>query len=224
MSSLEASVIRRNFSCTGAPPFTVTNETISLLGGAFVIEDSAQQFGRLTIQGDSGINLAGNSAVLRFADSHTNSWQSQLLGVTPQFTVYNWNGSTNGGGTDQLSFGTSSSALTASQLAQIHFVNPGGFASGTYPARILSTGEVVPMSLPALSLQNNGTNLVISWPGNFILQSATNVVGPYFDVTNATSPYSVDTQQFPMQFFRLGNELDVRRIWPSSSPGDPSFI
>ncbi len=123
--------------------------------------------------------------------------------MTPQITVYNWNGSTNGGGTDQLSFGASSSALTAGQLGQIRFVNPGGFSSGTYPARMLSTGEVVPMPVPALSLQNNGTNLVISWPGNFILQSATNVVGPYLDVTNATSPYSADENRFPMQFFRL---------------------
>jgi len=190
------------FFVTGAPAFAVTNETISLQGGAIVIENSTQQFGRLTIQSDSGINLAGNSAVLRFADSHTNSWQGELQGVTPQVTVYNWDGSTNGGGADQLIFGASNAALTASQLAQIRFVNPGGFSAGTYPSRILSAGEVVPMPLPVLSLQNNRTNLVINWPGNFILQSATNVVGPYLDVTNA-SPYRLDANQFPMQFFRL---------------------
>ena len=56
---------------------------------------------------------------------------------------------------------------------------------------------------PALSWPNNGTNLVTSWPGNFILQNATNVIGPYFDVSNATSPYSLDVNQFPRQFFRL---------------------
>ena len=44
------------------------------------------------------------------------------------------------------------------------------------------------MPLPVLSLQNHGTNLVISWPGNFILQSATNVIGPYLDVTSGTIP------------------------------------
>ena len=190
------------FFVNGAAPLSVTNENISLLGGAIVIEDSTQQFGRLTLQADSGINLAGNSAVVRFADSHTNSWQSELQGVGPRFTVYNWNGSTNGGGMDQLVFGTSSSALTASQLTQIRFVNPGGFPSATYPARILATGEVVPMPLPVLSLQKNGTALVLSWPGNFILQSATNVIGPYVDVTNG-SPYTVDVNQLPMQFFRV---------------------
>jgi len=128
-----------------------------------------------------------------------------LQGVTPQIAVYGWNGSTNGGGTDQLIFGASSSALTASQLAQIRFVSPGGFSSGTYPSRILSTGEVVPMPLPVLAMQNKGTNVVISWSGNSILQSATNVVGPYIDVTEATSPYTVNVHQFPMQFFRLRN-------------------
>lgn len=193
------------FFVVGAPPYVVTNEAVSLTGGAFVIQDSAQRFGRVTLKSDSGINLAGTSAILRFADSHTNSWSSELVGVVPRLLVYNWNGSTNGGGTDQLSFGTNSSSLTASQLAQIGFINAAGFPPGTNHARILATGEVVPtlVSQPTLSFQNTGTNLVLSWPGNFILQSATNVVGPYLDVTNATSPYSADVQQFPMQFFRL---------------------
>ena len=191
------------FFVNGAPPLAVTNPAgISSSGGAIVIEDSTQQFGPLSMQADSGINLAGNSAVLRFADSHSNSWQSQLQGVVPQLLVYNWGGSTNGGGVDQLVFGSSSSGLTPGQVAQISFVNPSGFPSGTYPARILSNGEVVPMAQPMLGLQNNGTNLVISWPGNYLLQSATNIAGPYYDVTNA-SPFTVDVHQFPMEFFRL---------------------
>ncbi len=192
------------FFIVGAPPFAVTNETISLTGGAVVIQDSAQQFGRLTIKSDSGINLAGDTAILRFADSHTSIWQGDLPGP-PRLMVYNWRGSPNGGGTVQLGFGNNSSALTTSQLAQIQFVNPAGFPPGTNSARILSTGEVVPMLVPTLSLQNNGTNLMLSWSGNFILQSATNVVGPYFDITNATSPYSLNVNQSPMGFFRLRN-------------------
>jgi hypothetical protein len=132
------------FSIIGAPAFAITNESISSLGGSITIQNSSQQLGRLTLEADSIINLAGSSAVLRFADSHTNSWQSQLFGVVPHLLIYNWNGSANGGGPDQLIFGTSSSALTASQVAQIQFVNPTGFAPGTNSARILSTGEVVP--------------------------------------------------------------------------------
>jgi hypothetical protein len=43
----------------------------------------------------------------------------------------------------------------------------------------------------------------MSWPSGWILQSATNVAGPYSDVTGATSPYSYNTTQAPQQFFRL---------------------
>src|SRR5262249_35288687 len=136
------------FVVLGAPPYSITNQNISLTGGAVVIQDSAQQLGSLTIDVDAAINLAGNAAILRFADSHAKDWAGQLTWRVPHLTVSNWNGSTNGGGTDQLSFGNSSSALTASQLAQIQFTNPAGFAPGTYPAQILSTGEVVPTSAP----------------------------------------------------------------------------
>jgi len=193
------------FFVLGAAPYAITNETISLTGGSVLIQDSAQQFGSLTITLDSGINLAGEAAILRFADSHTNDWQGELTWRVPSLAVYNWKGSTNGGGTDQLSFGNNGSALTAAQLGQIQFVNPAGFAPGTYPARILSTGEVIPAPAPTLGFRNNGANLVLNWPGNFILQSATNIVGPYLDITNATSPYTFDTSQFPIQFFRLRN-------------------
>jgi hypothetical protein len=193
------------FVVLGAPPYSITNQNITLTGGAVVIQDSAQQFGRLTIEGDAAITLAGNAAILRFADSHANNWQGGLSWRVPQLTVNNWNGSTNGGGTDQLSFGNNSSALTASQLAQIQFTNPAGFAPGTYPARILSTGEVVPTTAPTLGFRNDGANLVLNWPGNFVLQNATNVAGPYVDITNATSPYSFDTSQYPKRFFRLRN-------------------
>jgi hypothetical protein len=187
----------------GAPAFSITNASISAFGGSIVIQDSAQQLGRLTLPADSAINLAGNSAVLRFADSHTNSWQSELFGVTPHLFVYNWNGSTNGGGTDQLAFGASSSGLTASQVAQIHFINPSGFSPGTYPARILSNGEVVPIAPPTLQTSRSGNQLVLTWPGTYQLLSATNVVGPYQPVSGAASPYAIDPRGEPQRFFRL---------------------
>jgi hypothetical protein len=187
----------------GAPAFSVTNAAVSSLGGAITIQDSIQQFGRLTMGADSGINLAGGSAVLRFADSHTNSWQSQLAGVTPHLIVYNWNGSTNGGGTDQLAFGASSAGLTASQVSQIRFVNPAGFASGTYPARIRSNGEVVPGAPPTLQTSRSGNQFVLTWPGSYQLLSATNMLGPYQPVSGAASPYTIDTRTDPQRFFRL---------------------
>ena len=51
-------------------------------------------------------------------------------------------------------FGSSSSGLTSGQVSQISFANPPGFPVGSYAAKILSTGEVVPLTVaPSLTLQ-----------------------------------------------------------------------
>ena len=179
------------FLIVGAPPFAITNENISLTGGSIDIRDSAQRFGRLTIGGDSMLNLGGNSAILRFANSHTNKWDSSQLGGGPPLTVYNWNGAPDGGGADQLRFGNSQSALTPAQVSQIEFVDPAGMPSGTYPARILATGEVVPGPRPALNAKRSSSGIVIKWSGDYKLFSSTNVLGPYSVVSQAASPYAV---------------------------------
>jgi len=49
-----------------------------------------------------------------------------------------------GHGMHQLYFGKHPRALTLQQLAQIVFSNPAGLPPGNYPARMLTTGEVVP--------------------------------------------------------------------------------
>jgi hypothetical protein len=53
-----------------------------------------------------------------------------------------------------------------------------------------------------LSSQRSASGLILQWPSGAILQSATNVGGPYQDVTGATSPR---TNQFNerQRFFRL---------------------
>lgn len=94
--------------------------------------------------------------LVHFADSSGMMWGST-------FAVRSWNGSVYGGGGDRLIFGANNSALTPQQLSQIQFENPAGLAPGTYPARILATGEVVPdtgASLPPsanLSASTNGS-------------------------------------------------------------------
>jgi hypothetical protein len=178
-----------------SPSFAITNQSISLNGGSIGVQNSTQMLGRVTLGADSGVYLTG-TAILRFADSHTNSWQGG------QLTVPNWNGSQSGGGAQQLIFGASSSALTPGQVAQINFVNPAGFPSGTYPARILSTGEVVPVPAPTLQSARYGTKLVLTWPSGFQLLSATNVTGPYTAVGGATSPWTNSLPK-PREFFRL---------------------
>jgi Immunoglobulin I-set domain/Immunoglobulin domain len=58
---------------------------------------------------------------------------------------------------------------------------------------------------PTLLFVRNGTNFILSWSGSFTLQSATNVVGPYSDVSSATSPYTNSLSAAGQMFFRLRN-------------------
>jgi hypothetical protein len=102
-----------------------------------------------------------------------------------------------------LKFGSSASGLSTAQLRQIVFTNPAGFAAGTYSAQILSTGEVVPTTRASVNTTHSRTNLVLNWPAGWTLQSATNVTGPYLDVSGATSPYTNQLNAGPRRFFRL---------------------
>jgi hypothetical protein len=54
---------------------------------------------------------------------------------------------------------------------------------------------------PILSLTPAPGAVILNWSGSFVLQSATNVTGPYTDVTN-TAPYTNSTSGARM-FFRL---------------------
>lgn len=54
---------------------------------------------------------------------------------------------------------------------------------------------------PTLSGEKIGSDFVLTWSGAAFLQSATNVVGPYTDISGATSPYTNAISN--MQFFRL---------------------
>jgi hypothetical protein len=87
------------------------------------------------LSANATVGYIGTPAQLDFAPRSGVSWTSGALMV-----VSNWNNS----GNTRLFFGTDASGLSASQLAQIQFSNPGGFAPGIYSAKISNTGEVVP--------------------------------------------------------------------------------
>ena len=102
----------------------------------------------LTLQGNSVIDLGvGSTSVLSVGDSSAATW-------TPGMTliVEDWNGALAGNGTERLMFGSSTSALTGTELGDIQFLNPAGLPSATYSAQILSTGEVVPIPEPGTLL------------------------------------------------------------------------
>jgi len=55
---------------------------------------------------------------------------------------------------------------------------------------------------PILQVGRAGDAVVLSWLGTFTLQTATNALGPYFDLPAGSSPYTNDLAE-PQQFFRL---------------------
>jgi autotransporter-associated beta strand protein len=110
--------------------------------GLFDTRGFNEATGAFTLSGDGRIDLGNGASVLRFADSSAFPWTSGIL------TIAGWSGTVTGGGVDQLYFGNSAAALTAVQLAQIRFLDPTGFAPGSYPAQILATGELVVIPEP----------------------------------------------------------------------------
>ncbi len=80
--------------------------------------------------------------------------------------------------------------------------------------------------LPVLAWGNATNHLTLTWTGPYVLQSATNAAGPYFDVLGAASPYVVVITSEPHRFFRLravtAGSLSIRLLfecWPVSVLG-----
>jgi hypothetical protein len=176
----------------------ITNPGYFSLAGILQSGDANEQLGSFILAASSIIDLGPGNAKLRFAASSGQVWNANA-----SLYVTNWAGSPSGGGNDQLKFGSNPSGLSSAQLQKIVFSNPAGFAPGNYSAQILSTGEVVPTARASVGLTHSRTNLVLTWPAGWTLQSATNVTGPYMDVSGATSPYTNLFSSGPRRFFRL---------------------
>ncbi len=161
----------------------ITNSGLFKMAGILEAGDANEPFlGRFQLLSNAVINLGSGAAKLAFAKSKNETWNEGVV-----LTITNWNGSLLGGGSDQLRFGSNASGLSPAQVDQIHFVNPPGLPAGTYHARILSTGEIVPR---LVSIVHNPHAVVLSWDANLSLETSTNVTGPYVAVPAATSPYT----------------------------------
>jgi hypothetical protein len=68
----------------------------------------------------------------------------------------------------------------------------------------LTLGEI-PTTPGAVTLTRNGTSVQITWSGNFTLQSAASVLGPWSDVTTTGNSHTVNTADAPQKYFRLRN-------------------
>ena len=99
--------------------------------------------GTLTLAANSTFAFStGGINKITYSDSSSEFW-SGFGSIT--LTIDTWGGNIDGGGDDQIFFGSTVNGLTAAQLTQIKFSNPVGLPGGTYDARILSTGEIVPV-------------------------------------------------------------------------------
>ena len=117
---------------------------IDLGGGTFDTSGFDERVDTLTLSASSIIDMGAGTSVLQFANSSGVAWTS---GET--LTITNWTGSLGGGGADQIIFRSSDTSLTAAQVAQIRFLNPAGLPAGTHAARILASGEIVPVPEPS---------------------------------------------------------------------------
>ena len=178
---------------------------MTLAGGTFQTGGFNEQLGTLKLAANSVIDLGAGTSVLRFDVSSGVAWTAATT-----LTVTNWAGAVNGGGADQLVFGTDSSALTASQVSQVWFANPAGLPVDTYAAAILSTGEVVPLTAPAmLSAGQMGNGLfqfsLTGVPGvGYAVSTSTNL-SDWTPLETNVSPFTfLDTNAslFPNRFYR----------------------
>jgi hypothetical protein len=79
------------------------------------------------------------------------------------------------------------------------------------------------LKVPARLCFTQKTNgLTLSWSDPCFLQSSTNVIGPYFDVPGAVSPYIVVITSGPPRFFRL-RAPTAGLVEPGSLSGNGQF-
>ncbi len=173
---------------------------IMFQGGSLEITKPTNKFGTLQLYGSGTIRFPSSACFVAFGESSSLYWDDYT-----RLNIEGWQGCTTGGGMHQLSFGTNSGGLTARQLTRLVFVNPLGCSAGMYPARKLQSGEIVPAPWPMLVLHKVNGEPSLSWEEGWMLQISTNVMGPYFDVLNAFSPYTISSDPGAALFFRLRN-------------------
>ncbi|MCX8479018.1 MAG: YDG domain-containing protein [Chitinophagales bacterium] len=121
----------------GAANTLPTTSNITFNGGTLATGATSgysQTLGVLTLSNNSTISLGTGVHSLTFSASNLATWTSGKV-----LTINGWTGTSGSSGSaGKVYFGSSSSGLTAAQLANITFT---GYGQG---AKILSTGEIVP--------------------------------------------------------------------------------
>jgi hypothetical protein len=83
---------------------------------------------------------------------------------------------------------------------KILLVSDSGFTpSGAGPMESIATPAIAPTGV---TVARSANNLTLSWPGVGVLQSSTNVTGPFADVVGSSSPFTV-VPSGAQQFYRV---------------------
>ncbi len=141
-------------------PVTLAGGTIAFSGN---VTEQTSPFlpgvGALTLTQDSFINFASGNSIINFDNSTAAVWGSGKV-----LSVYNWGGSTSGGGNDQLIFGSSNTTgLTPSQLGQVSFFDGGLGSNFLGTGAILGNGEIVPVPEPSAVAVAMGLFGLVGW-------------------------------------------------------------
>ncbi|MDB6121748.1 MAG: hypothetical protein JWQ71_741 [Pedosphaera sp.] len=178
-----------------------TAAPMTLAGGIFNTGGFGNQSGTLKLTAASQFDMGAGASVIKFAASSAVAWTA---GTT--LTVTNWNGSINGGGSDQLVFGTTSAGLTAAQVNQVKFINPPGFAAGTYSAKILSSGEVVPIAVaPSITIQPQNQMVNAGSNATFTVTAGGTPTLKYQWRFNGTGIGGATTSSYTLNNVQIGN-------------------
>jgi fibronectin-binding autotransporter adhesin len=124
----------------GASNIISNTAEVTLGAGTLQVGNFSDTLGKLAVEGAATVDFNGTAgSTFTFADSRDKAWTGSL-------TVLGWTGLVDGGGSERLIFGDGSGGLEQAQLDSIFFLNPSapGLTAGTYSAKILSSGEVVP--------------------------------------------------------------------------------
>jgi hypothetical protein len=122
----------------GASEQIANTAPIRLAGGTISTGGFSETVGPLTLTVNSVLDCGNASSLWLFASSTGQNWTGG------QLQIWNWSGSTAGGGTDRVFFGNSNSGLNTGQLQRIVFYSDAG-AAPLGAATILPTGEIVPV-------------------------------------------------------------------------------
>ncbi|RYD25473.1 MAG: PEP-CTERM sorting domain-containing protein [Verrucomicrobiaceae bacterium] len=107
-------------------------------GAVIRMNGFSDALGVLAVTGSVELALGGGNSVVTFGDSSSADWTDGILSIT------GWSGLAAGGGDERVSF--TNQGLTTDQRGRVFFVNPDGFAAGTYDA-VFVGNELVPGNL-----------------------------------------------------------------------------